>query len=328
MFGGFGPLGPSLNFSRAYKCYSMLMNSNEKAQKYNYGGKIYLPQSALQMLMNNPNIDYPMMFKLSNNNKNTSTHAGVLEFTAPEGQCFLPFWMMGLLKLKEGEVITIEYKKLQKASFAKFKPQSMGFIEDITDHRAVLERHLRDYSCLTKGDMIALHYLNKDYKIEVVDTKPSDAVSIIDTDMNVDFDTPVGYTEPKRPEQSSSIPIPKSTSLQNRKILEHQMAGSPLGTPEIRSKIEHHLINQSKDAAYNEFTGQAYRLDGKRRGTKAKSNAVQADFSKYVRGIPNTEWEVGTINFIRATKSSSKDEKEKVFKAFEGESQRLSHKRR
>ena len=31
----------------------------------------------------------------------------------------------------------------------------------------------------------------------VLDTKPGNAVSIIETDMNVDFAPPVGYEEPK-----------------------------------------------------------------------------------------------------------------------------------
>jgi len=32
-----------------------------------------------------------------------------------------------------------------------------------------------------------------------VETKPQDAVSIIECDLNVDFEAPVGYKEPERP---------------------------------------------------------------------------------------------------------------------------------
>merc|ERR1712038_1206558 len=199
-----------------------------------------------------------MMFKLTNSHRKISTHAGVLEFTAPEGQCFIPAWIQNQLKLENGEVVTVEYTTLPKATFAKFQPQSANFIEDIGDHRAMLERHLRDYSCISKGDIITVHYLNKDYKILIMETKPASAVSIVDTDMNVDFETPVGYKEPQS--TSKSIPIPKRASAASKKLLQTQEAGSPLGTPEIRNKIEQHLIDQAKDNQFNAFTGACHRL--------------------------------------------------------------------
>lgn len=290
--------------------------------KHSYGGKIFLPASALQHLMNMPDIDYPMMFKLVNNNKSTETHAGVLEFTAPPNTALLPYWMMQRLLLGEGEVISIEYVKLPKASFAKFQPQSMSFIEDISDHRAVLERHLRDFSCLSQGDVISIHYLNKDYEVAVKETKPGKAVSIVDTDMNVDFDQPVGYTEESM--GRSGVAIKKGKKAQN-KLLDHAEAGSPMGTPEIRNKIEEHLIKEAKDAGFNAFTGSAARLDGKKKGTKAKNNKVQADFGKYKRGIPNFEFKVGSLNFIRSNKPTDSSQSKK-FEEFGGKAGKLRSK--
>ena len=55
---------------------------------------------------------------------------------------------------------------------------------------------LRNYSCVTKGDVICIPYNNKNYYLELMDVKPQDAACIIETDCNVDFDTPVGYVEP------------------------------------------------------------------------------------------------------------------------------------
>jgi ubiquitin fusion degradation protein 1 len=34
-----------------------------------------------------------MLFEVINGAKGKSTHAGVLEFTAEEGRCYLPFWV-------------------------------------------------------------------------------------------------------------------------------------------------------------------------------------------------------------------------------------------
>merc|ERR1711879_16652 len=238
------------------------------------------------------------------------------------GTALLPYWMMRRLLLEEGDVISIEYTNLPKASFSKFQAQSMAFVEDISDHRAILERHLRDFACLSEGDVFSIHYLNKDYEVLVLETKPAKAVSIVDTDMNVDFATPVGYQEESmgRP----GVAINKSKKRPNQQFLQNAMeTGSPLGTPEIRSKIEEHLVNQAKEEGFVAFTGGAARLDGKKKGTKAKKNIIQADFDKYKRGIPNFEFQVGSINFIRGNKPTESSTSKQPFEAFGGNSTKI-----
>jgi len=126
------------------------------------------------------------------------THCGVLEFTAEEGLCFLPFWMMQNLLLEEGSLITVTNVSLPKATFVKLKPQHIDFLE-ISNPRAVLEHALRNFSCVTRGDIICVPYNNKNYHFELMEVKPQDAACIIETDCNVDFDAPVGYVEPPKP---------------------------------------------------------------------------------------------------------------------------------
>lgn len=38
-------------------------------------------------------IEYPMLFKVSNNSTGRTTHCGVLEFIAQEGHVYLPRWV-------------------------------------------------------------------------------------------------------------------------------------------------------------------------------------------------------------------------------------------
>ena len=40
------------------------------------------------------NIQYPMLFKLTNRSMNRETHCGVLEFVAEEGLIYIPYWVM------------------------------------------------------------------------------------------------------------------------------------------------------------------------------------------------------------------------------------------
>lgn len=152
-----------------------------------------------------------MLFHLTSDTDNRTTHCGVLEFTAEEGTCYIPFWMMQNLLLEEGSVITVTNVSLPKASFVKLQPQSVDFLE-ISNPRAVLEHALRNYSCVTKGDIIQIPYNNKNYHFELKEVKPQDAACIIETDCNVDFDAPVGYKEPDYAAQAAAAAATTSAS--------------------------------------------------------------------------------------------------------------------
>lgn len=53
-------------------------------------------------------------------------------------------------------------------------------------------------------------YNNKKYYIDIIETRPSNAISIIETDCEVDFAPPLDYKEPEKP--AVSIPKNKATS--------------------------------------------------------------------------------------------------------------------
>ena len=90
------------------------------------------------------------------------------------------------LLLEEGDPLTIENVSLPVATFSRFQPQTEDFL-DITNPKAVLENCLRSFACLTTGDIIAINYNSKIYELCVLETKPGQAVSIIECDMNVRF---------------------------------------------------------------------------------------------------------------------------------------------
>ncbi|KAF1322245.1 Ubiquitin fusion degradation protein, partial [Globisporangium splendens] len=140
-------------------------------------------------------IEYPMLFKVINEGANRHSHCGVLEFSAPEGSCFMPYWMMQNLFVKEGGIINIQNISLPKATFVKIRPQSQDFL-DITNPRAVLEASLRKFSCLTIGDTICLKYNNKNFLLDVREVRPAPAACIIETDCEVDFEAPADYVPP------------------------------------------------------------------------------------------------------------------------------------
>lgn len=104
--------------------------------------------------------------------------------TKTDNSLILFIQMMHNLLLEEGDIVQIESVSLPVATFSKFKPQSPDFLE-ITNQKAVLENALRNFACLTTGDLVAIKYNSKIYELCVLETKPGNAVSIIECDMNV-----------------------------------------------------------------------------------------------------------------------------------------------
>lgn len=43
--------------------------------------------------LSNYNIEYPMIFKITNDRTGSSSHCGVLEFSAKEGFAYVPGWV-------------------------------------------------------------------------------------------------------------------------------------------------------------------------------------------------------------------------------------------
>jgi ubiquitin fusion degradation protein 1 len=169
--------------------------------KNTIGDKIILPPSILEILIE-LDIQYPMIFEIITNQK--KTHCGVLEFTADEGTCSIPGWIMKNLGIMHGTSIYIRNVALEKATFIKFKPD-LKFLE-LSDPRAVLEYILRSFSCVTIGDKLHFDYNSKEYIIEVTDAKPKKACCIIEADIEVDFDEPDGYVPYKVPQDQKQPP--------------------------------------------------------------------------------------------------------------------------
>lgn len=142
------------------------------------------------------NIQWPMLFELSNvKSAKNRTHGGVMEFIAEEGTAYIPYWMMQNLCLAEGEMLRVLNTTLPKGSYVKLQPVSKEFL-DLHNPKAMLENTLRNFATLTVGDVIAISYNNKRYEIEIMECKPAKAISIIETDVNVDFAPPKDYVEP------------------------------------------------------------------------------------------------------------------------------------
>ena len=125
------------------------------------------------------------------------TCCGVLEFTAEEGVCFLPTWMMALLQIEDGRRVSLKSVGVQKGNFMKLQPHETDFIQ-LPNPKAILEREMKHYSVLSQGSSISIQHGGRDYIIDILETKPTEVISCINTDISVDFEEPrdqTGLTE-------------------------------------------------------------------------------------------------------------------------------------
>ncbi|KAI3780857.1 hypothetical protein L2E82_10850 [Cichorium intybus] len=215
------------SFEQTYRCYPA--SFIDKAHIEN-GDKIIMPPSALDRLAS-LHIDYPMLFELRNVSSERVSHCGVLEFIAEEGLIYMPYWMMQNLLLQEGDIVRVKNVTLPKGTYVKLQPHTSDFL-NISNPKAILETTLRNFSCLTIGDSIMVAYNNKKYYINIIESKPSNAITIIETDCEVDFAPPLDYKQPERSKSSFKQPTQDEVGVQ-------------------------------EEPKFNAFTGSGRRLDGK-----------------------------------------------------------------
>ena len=117
--------------------------------------------------------------------------------------------------LQEGSTIQVDLISPPKGNFMKIRLHNSKEFSKLSNPKAVLEKIMsRDYPVVTQGQTIALNYteLNKVFMVDVVETKPSEIVEIINTDINVDFDKPLDYQEPPPKPEVKPAWIPHQTS--------------------------------------------------------------------------------------------------------------------
>ncbi|EFA75188.1 ubiquitin fusion degradation protein UFD1 family protein [Heterostelium album PN500] len=220
------------------------------------GGKILLPPSALNTL-SRLHIQFPMQFEISNTDKHRSSHCGVLEFTAEEGVCYMPKWMMNNLQLKDQDIVTIKSATLPNGQFVKIQPHTQAFLET-ANPKAILENALRKFATLTKAEDFVIEYNNKNYTLRVLEIKPvnpSNAISIIETDISVDFAPPLD----SKPEETYK---PQTTGFTFGTTSVAKLI-PPGSSKKPQNDSDEEESSDEDEPKFKAFGGTAARLDGK-----------------------------------------------------------------
>ena len=187
--------------------YACSAQSAELTERLKHSNKILLPPNVLYELnQEDEELEETLFFKVINKENEFGQVCGMQEFSAPPGVCHIPYHIMSSMGVQEGDTIEIELASPPKGTYMKLQPHATEFI-NLSDPKATLEHILsRDYPVVTAGETIAVYYkeLDTTYHINILETKPEPTISIINANINVDFERPVDYIEPaekKEPEQ-------------------------------------------------------------------------------------------------------------------------------
>jgi ubiquitin fusion degradation protein 1 len=187
--------------------------------------------------------------------------------------------------------VRVQYTKLSKGNYVKLRPQTKDFL-DISNPKAVLETTLRSYTCLTVGDSILINYNNKRYFIDIVEARPNDAVSIVDTDCEVDFAPPLDYVEPVRSAGAGDgdkpgEPMDLGGDAEKKKARRDDAGEGSSGAADA--------ADAENEKTFLAFAGGGNRLDGKAARADLAPKPVELpttslklskEFEQFIRGPP------------------------------------------
>jgi ubiquitin fusion degradation protein 1 len=188
--------------------------------------------------------------------------------------------MMQTLQLDVGDMIQIKTTSLELAKLVKLQPQSVKFL-DVSDPRAVLENAFRNFAAVTKGDIFAFEYNGEMYEMAVLDVKPETpkmGVSMIETDVSVDFAPPVGYVEPSAQKPASRAGSGTSTPRSVRGGGGLPAGGLLHSQGTMAQAINYDAIAPgavNRAAAAGHFAGEGNRLAPSKKGSKTATPAAK-----------------------------------------------------
>lgn len=129
--------------------------------------------------------------------ENHKVYASINTFTE-EQDIYVPSWMLRKLSVQNGDKVNISVAQdIPKGFRCKVQAQSCEFLK-IKDPRQVLESAFIYYTCIAKDQYIKCFEESDEHTIKIVDVfNEQDVIDIVDVNLEIDFDKPVGYVSPK-----------------------------------------------------------------------------------------------------------------------------------
>jgi len=167
---------------------SRIINSN----------KVIVPLNVLKELSENfENMTFPIILKIKHPEQFEDIHVGIEDFGPNNGTIYIPERILQNEWISHDIEITVTNCSPPKGSFIKLKPHKTKFIE-LDNPKKILETNfINKYPVVRKGETICVTHNKEKFYIDILDCKPSNVILSSDVDLEVDFEEPFDYVEPK-----------------------------------------------------------------------------------------------------------------------------------
>jgi len=130
-------------------------------------------------------------------NENQKVYASINTFCDSQS-LYVPAWMLRALNVQNGETVYIKTAlDIPKGNRCKVQAQSCDFLK-INDPRLVLESAFIHYTVVCKNQLIKCFENSNEHVVKITEVfNDYEAIDIVDTNLEMDFDKPVGYESPK-----------------------------------------------------------------------------------------------------------------------------------
>ena len=169
-----------------------------------------------------------------------------------------------MICVEQGENAELELIVPPNGDFVKLQFHTGEFAK-LTNPKAVLEKIMsKDYPVLTRGQTIVLNYadLNTKYYVDIVETKPTEIIQIINTNLNVDFAEPHSMKNSSSVNTNENVVIrPENTetpAIEDPPVIEEPFNGPFINTREELLKKYRQWSN-----GFIPFSGRGWRLGNK-----------------------------------------------------------------
>ncbi|ELA42902.1 uncharacterized protein VICG_00217 [Vittaforma corneae ATCC 50505] len=210
-----------------------------KNSENNYTSKVLLPHYVLKDLVAF-NIQPPYVFEISHENGIYKTVCSVLDFLLDDDEVVVPSWMFEQLCLDTADKVFLKQIEIEKGEGVKLLPHSVEFLE-LENHKKELEKTLTNYHVLSYGDEILLYFeeIGKcRFTVTKIYPEHLDVIYIVDTDLKVDFDEPLGYKEKIESEKTVMKYVVVGNDDQPIKSLNMKKPGLFFGWDNLRNSNE------------------------------------------------------------------------------------------
>lgn len=242
-------------YTKTLLCFSYACSSKpELSDRLNHSNKICLPESILYEIKEK-DVDFPLFFRVKNKITHYGSVCGVEEFTSPPGVCHLPYQIMTDICVEEGTEVELELVIPPKGDFVKLRFHTSDFAK-LSNPKVIMEKIMsKDYPVLTRGQTIVLNYtdLNKTFRVDIMETKPTEVIQIINTNLNVDFAPSLDSKHDETSNEEKNVVISPS-------YVEHV---NVYNGPIINSREELLKKYNQWSNGFIPFSGRGYRLGNK-----------------------------------------------------------------